>query len=1358
MADQQPQEIHPSRINAAKESFAQDQPITGDLQPGDFFDDPNYLETLPRNAKVLICAVQHAGDHPDRPGLCHIQSNMAFARYKESQNEDDLFMALALEAMSLRYVLAAHPGRGKSNHHMGDLYVRKWKTKKNDMHLDEAIRHYKLAIDWAQETNEVLCEWACGLAVVQLERYNKTKQESDKNEARESFDKAIQLAGELPVRARHISNNGYFLFSVASRNDAEREAQLSESIAVHHEAVEFCDTHPDLSSMSQIPYGMIYRNTGLAYKARFAITKGDDDGRRASSLLEKALTYEKPGGENWEKFTNELANIQHLVGQVSGDGDPEEKARDVWRKAIEANPISITPRVNLARSYREKAEKSVDQNLAQDLLQKALCLVDDAVKALTPGHPNAGLTYSCSASVHLTLYELRGDLANLDRAIEFAQKATHDEKDVNVWDYYRLLAQLFIDRYERLGRDKDLEDGNNAALMGLSKCALDDVTTRPQCLWILAKACRANYNKTRYLGLLQQVCVAFSQISQVMPKNSTSRSLVLNDLGNAYTQLFSYEALPSQLEKAIEAYQEALSEMKFLYGGDQHPDIFMVNAALGNVMTQRFLHWKSDADIESAINYYRRSLSQIDKYNPRYPIRVGNLCHALQLRFDVKKDSRDLKDLEEAQNILHLTLDGPAPMSDEIKTGLSMHLGNVYQYTYRITEERSDLENAIEQYSKALAVEGASSTSSYGITLLNKAVAIKELAVITGNLSDFEASGEAFEDVQKLLSEGDPNQWKAMLNHGNLLYIKYERNLGPESKGYACLALEKYESLARMSNVPASVRISVAAIAVRIASDEPQDPVKARDNILISLTLLPEAIPMHETRLRQLDFVREYQLIPGAVASLSLSAGDSPSTVLHRLEAGRAFIWDRIQGRPTRLDDLQIENPELAERFRTLQQRFFHKPHPAGRLDGIDLTSISLKDVNRMNSHHDADSYRQVLEEIRALPGFASFLKTSDTPADLQSYAADAPILFINVTAYRSDAIIITRDDVQHLPLPLSNMDEVKSYVLRFAIALHNLGSEEDQHKALPEYEAVMKWHWEVAAKPILSIINWEKYKTRPLETPRIIWVSAGWISILPIHAAGNFETPSTESNEPTCVHDMVVSSYTNSLKALDFIRHIATQRRNGAHPSHTRQALVAAMATTPGFGSAGDLNVEPEVATIREALSPSIDVKVLMQPDSSAVKKSISPETAIVHFACHARADDKDPSRSAIMLQDNQTKPPPFSVRTLLNLDLKSCELVYLSACESGVSKVLSLRDEGIHIAGGFHIAGVSHVISTLWKVSDTVSADLAGLFYVNLKNSGSGALELGRAPYALHLAVREMRTRGIHPILWAAFIHSGP
>ncbi|KAF7597134.1 hypothetical protein BBP40_009472 [Aspergillus hancockii] len=1338
----------------AKTAFARDKPLTNDLLPGTFFDDPQYLDSLPTRTKALICSIQMSGQHPDRPALSHIESCHALTRYLDTQDDTHLRTAFALCAMSLRYVPPVHPGRGKSNNHMGRLYQRRWERHSDFADLDEAIRHYKIALEVADDKDEVRTEWACDVVatlVSRIQRNMHSEKAKDKDDARAYIDRAIELAGQTPVRARHISTKGEAIRLITAEDDPERKTLLTESIACHHQALELCETYLALPSKPSIPFGMIHRNAGKAYLARYALAKRPEDGEKALSLLHQALDLEPHGGNSWELFMDDLAHVHKARAQISGDADEEAMACSVWREVIETNPRSTTARVNLAEFLRHMAEKAVDQTVANESIEDAIQVAEDAVRLLPAGSSNLGLAYARCSGVHYTKYEMVGDVADINRAVECAQMATSDYASINLWDYYRILGQVLVTRHERLPQYDDLQMAEVAVREAIAQCGSENGEDRASCQWILGKITRAMYDHQRKPETLHKTAQIFLEASQSMRHNVLSKSLTLNDLGNAYTDLFTHEALPEHLDQAIDAYKESLSSLQQLYHTDQHPHVLMVNAALGNVMTQRFLHWRAETDIDSAIMYYRRSLSHTDEHHPRYPMRVANLSYALQLRFH---DRQKVDDLREAQRILTVALEGPVPLSDELRTALATRMGNNYQYFFSVSKQLSDLKTADDHYNKAIAVPNASSAAR-SMAILNKVTNLKKMAEDTDDPLAVEMSDKSFDMIEHMIDKESPFYWGFVLNHADLLFFIYNRKHSPNCSDYGHRALEKYNSLVQMKNVGATVRINVASIAARLHRDVHQDHAGARDSIMISLELLPEAILMHENRLEQLKFIRKCQYVPSMVVSYSLEAGDPASTIIHRLEAGRAFIWDRIEDRPTQLDVLGEADPELAGKFRTLQQRVYQQVRPSRDTVGVELTSVMPGDTSRLQRQRDTDAYHQVLRDIRSLSGFGSFLRIPETPTDLQTYAADAPIVFVNATPDRSDSLIITKTSVYNLPLPFFSMDELRDYAARFIQARNVFDREEEQAGAFSDYLQVMKWLWETAAKPILHSIDWKAYESELSEKPRVIWVSTGWISVLPIHASGDFESPG-ETNEPRSVHDMVVSSYTTSLKALEVTRQRAL-RIKGQRTSAQRHAVVVAMETTPGLGRDGDLNVNPEIQAIEHTLAPSFHVDVLSQPDTSSVKTSLS-KAAVAHFACHAHADLKDPSRSAILLADHQKKPPPFTVRTLLRLNIKSCELVYLSACESGASKDLHLRDEGIHIAGGFHIAGVPHVISTLWKVSDHVSAQLAGLVYAKLKDGGKDEVDFSRAPYALHQAIGAMQQRGVHPMLLGPFIHSGP
>ncbi len=84
------------------------------------------------------------------------------------------------------------------------------------------------------------------------------------------------------------------------------------------------------------------------------------------------------------------------------------------------------------------------------------------------------------------------------------------------------------------------------------------------------------------------------------------------------------------------------------------------------------------------------------------------------------------------------------------------------------------------------------------------------------------------------------------------------------------------------------------------------------------------------------------------------------------------------------------------------------------------------------------------------------------------------------------------------------------------------------------------------------------------------------------------------------------------------------------------------------------------------------------------------------------------------------------LSAAEILPLDLRSCECVMLSACETGLGKFRA--GQGIEgLVSSFQSAGARRVISSLWKVPDKPTATLAAQFYRHLwldKQSYSQAL----------------------------------
>lgn len=82
---------------------------------------------------------------------------------------------------------------------------------------------------------------------------------------------------------------------------------------------------------------------------------------------------------------------------------------------------------------------------------------------------------------------------------------------------------------------------------------------------------------------------------------------------------------------------------------------------------------------------------------------------------------------------------------------------------------------------------------------------------------------------------------------------------------------------------------------------------------------------------------------------------------------------------------------------------------------------------------------------------------------------------------------------------------------------------------------------------------------------------------------------------------------------------------------------------------------------------------------------------------------------------------------------------------------------DEGIHLAGGFQLAGYPHVIASLWEADDDLSVAVAEKFY-RILFTESNIVGHERIAYALHDAILAARRIRDDPLSWATTIHFGP
>jgi hypothetical protein len=517
--------------------------------------------------------------------------------------------------------------------------------------------------------------------------------------------------------------------------------------------------------------------------------------------------------------------------------------------------------------------------------------------------------------------------------------------------------------------------------------------------------------------------------------------------------------------------------------------------------------------------------------------------------------------------------------------------------------------------------------------------------------------------------------------------------------------------------------------------------------------------------------------LAGDAAAWALAAGQ-PERAVELLEHGRQVLWSQAVQTRSDLSALAAVAPELAAGLDEIRRELDGGGAasvlraPAGdpvlelQLQVLAATSTAgavlppTGDADRRRRL--AERWEQLLAEARRQPGFADFL-TAPTFATLREAAAGGPVVIVNTSRWRSDALIVTTGGVQQVPLPWLDQETAQ----RRANALLAAQREVERGRG-PVAQAALRqtlattqrWLWDTVAEPVLDALA-EPGPDRPgtgpdrpgagqgrsgagPDRPRVWWCPTGPLTMLPLHAAGRFGAAEPlASRRRLSVPARCVSSYTPSLGAL-------LRARSGPPPERPPRVFAVGAGHIPGQPSL------PAVSDELHALSTSLaGVRLLIGAGATtAAVLAALGRHSWAHFACHADQDLDHPSASSLRLADGRLSV--LELASSLSTVARPADLAYLSACRTAAG-ARDLPDEAIHLTAALQFGGFRHVIGSQWAVADRIAAQVAGDVYAQL--AADGEPDAGAAAYALDLALaRVRREHPDRPDLWAALIHTGP
>lgn len=403
---------------------------------------------------------------------------------------------------------------------------------------------------------------------------------------------------------------------------------------------------------------------------------------------------------------------------------------------------------------------------------------------------------------------------------------------------------------------------------------------------------------------------------------------------------------------------------------------------------------------------------------------------------------------------------------------------------------------------------------------------------------------------------------------------------------------------------------------------------------------------------------------------------------------------------------------------------------------GLQTLVLTCRCDPTLSYQQRTDDWYRVIEEIRHVDGFETFLKPSPYNV-LQKAAKHGPVILVNVGQDRCDALIV-REGEQPLLVPLPNataksIDDMAQTVSRVTTTQAYQAADTDQ-----DLVVVLRQIWTDIVAPIV-----QQLKTLPnmVRGSRIVWCPTSSACSLPLHAAGPYEQG--RRNLP----DLFTSSYTPTLTTL--IRCQAnyqlTTRPTGPRLLVVAQPLAEGEAELPC--------VREEMSVIHRVVPPSQTVVLEGEQCTKAAVLAHLPTANWVHFACHGHQNRVEPFKSHFSLREQDA---PLRLLDIIVNGLPNAELAVLSACHSAAGDKTT-PDEAIHLAAGMLFAGYRGVVGTMWAMNDADGPVIAEVFYKYMLRNGPEAVDCRDAATALSKATRELRRRRVGLARWINFVHYG-
>jgi CHAT domain-containing protein/tetratricopeptide (TPR) repeat protein len=1013
---------------------------------------------------------------------------------------------------------------------------------------------------------------------------------------------------------------------------------------------------------------------------------------QARALLQDALQLAKREGKRPLAAATALHNAGvdwYGIGQLSVAGTLWQQALAI-REQLAPNSLQMATTLNnLGNVARDRG----DLARAEQLYQQALAIFEHLA-------PN-------SLQVATTLLNLgnvaycRGDLAAAEQLYQQAL-AIREKLAPNSLQVATTLNNLGTVARNRgdLAAAEQLYQQALAIEENLAPNSLDVAGT----LHNLGIVAYSRGDLARAEQLYQQALAIYEKLAP----NSLDVADTLNNLGNVAYSRGDLAAAERYLQQAL-AIREKLA-----------PNSLQVATTLNNLGTVA----RNRGDLAAAEQLYQQALAIEENLAPN-SLEVASTLHNLG---NVAADRGDLARAEQYYQQALAIREKLAPNSLDVADTLH-NLGIV-------ARNRGDLARAEQLYQQALAIYEKLAPNS-----LDVARTLNNLGNVAGDRGDLARAEELYQQALAIYEKLAPNSLdvaRTLNNLGNVagdrgdlaraeqLYqraLAIREKLAPNSLDVAD-TLQNLANLARQQkNYPQAQRYLARALAIyetqRAAVQDPETKTAFAETYFNAYTL-------------QAQLALDQQQPQQAALALERSRARTLAELMHTRDL---TLPDNA---PKALRDLIAQQEQLQRELLLLaRQQRQTDPDDTNALQRLQAMSREL-----------ADRQRQLDRQLREqFPAYADLLNPQPPAIPQLQAALDAnTVLLYHAFADKELLIVaVSRQAVKGYRVKVDPRTLEKDLAeFQRVVAKPPLERTASERRKLPAlgqrlYAALIK-----PAEPSL------KNATTVLLCPEGALNQLPWGAL--IVAVDKQGRPTYWVERVAIGLTLSAGVYLQAKAVRPAARGVAIAAVSQYRRLEVAQAPKTAQLVRRSGRALGDLPaVKQEVAQVRRLLGKQGVAAVLEAEATPERARQLAQNARVVHFACHARADDVDPLGSGLLLSPAGSDAGLLTAAEVVSRWRLRADVVMLSACETAVGQVR--RYEGMYgLARAFLFAGCRSVGASLWRVDDVSTARLMGVFYRGYALGVPKVEALRRAQVAL------LRDRQYaDPYYWSCFVLMG-